>query len=334
MKDSPDKSASLRDQALAIAGTPGSTAPDKFCSFHPERQAALLCSCCAAAICVECLAEISEPLAISCAKCREEERKRNSATAFFRILRLPAIWVLLCLFASALAYAAGLGNPSLDELIRTDKGKEWNLRKAPQLLVRQAARERRHAIDMAKRQEKEQAKRWAARAATSFQRSAAFWADAPISADLKIAEAEMQELAGESVAALRTLESIKIPNDYPSDAVLQYRMGLLLQEAGNEKEASARFEKALAATRTSHEKTFEQMIDLLSAERRKADLQGKIRVVCGTAESLDKIATDCRVKLGKPEDKDEFSKSVKRDEGRRPIEAPEFKVEFLSPDKE
>lgn len=215
------------------------------CCVHPAEEAAASCRRCGRPLCFRCFSDSYPELL--CPACRTRQHRQALIRGGFRVLRLPVLWVMLCVILSGTAYLAGFNNPSPEGMVRRDARRRWFQQEAPRLCLMRAAREYRRAEKLRRDGDTKRALRWAANSARDFSESARLWHDAPIYPILRFGEANALALCGERDAAQRLLQAIKVPLDHPLTPALRFRQGVWAEESGDKQAAKEYFRASLSA---------------------------------------------------------------------------------------
>ena len=112
------------------------------CCVHPEEEAAASCRRCGRPLCFRCFSDSYPELL--CPDCRTLQHRRELIRGGIRALRLPVLWVMLCVILSGTVYLAGFNNPSLEGMVRRDARRRWFQQEAPRLCLMRAARRAYH----------------------------------------------------------------------------------------------------------------------------------------------------------------------------------------------
>lgn len=176
------------------------------CDLHPEYLADGACVDCGAALCRLCAVEALPHL--RCADCRELHRRKRRCHLGLKALRLPALWVVLCVLVTAVLNFCGVGNPSEEQLRRSDSGEKWYRQQLPRLYLGKAAREKVRAALLFEFEREAEAKKWSRWSAGNYFRAAELWRDTPVAPDLELAGAVALLRSGDVRAALDRLRAI------------------------------------------------------------------------------------------------------------------------------
>ncbi len=229
------------------------------CSIHPAEPAVAACRRCGKPLCFSCFSESFPEL--FCLECRAVGRRRALIRGGIGVLKLPVLWVGLCVLFSGIAYWRGFGNPSPAQMIRLDATRAWYMQEAPRLFLGEASRELRRAIDLRHRGREEQALVWARRGVENFARSAELWREAPVYPALRIAEGRGRFFLGDRAGAEKSLTDLELPESsrlFPAFACLR---GELCEAAGRPEEAKEFFRRALDSARAAKRKALDDFLD-------------------------------------------------------------------------
>lgn len=229
------------------------------CCVHPEQEAAASCRRCGRPLCFRCFSDSYPELL--CPECRTRQHRRELIRGGFRALKLPVLWVMLCVILSGTVYLAGFNNPSLKAMVRRDARRRWFQQEAPRLCLMRAAREYRRAEKLRRDGDTKRALRWAANSARDFSESARLWRDAPVYPLLRFGEANALALCGEQGAAQRLLQAIKVPLEHPLTPALRFRQGEWAEESGDKAAAKEYFRASLSAAMRLRQNSLNQFLD-------------------------------------------------------------------------
>lgn len=315
--------------------------PDVVCREHKDAKAIVLCSQCSAGICWDCMRKGVNPEKMMCPQCTAEAEAGLSFFKYLKVLKFPAIWVLVCITAAGIAYGLGVGNPNLDEMQIKDKADPWYRKDAGTILLAQASRERQRAAALRVLNRDEEAKKWSLMASKSFAKCAEYWQGTPAVVNLKIAEALMLADAGDPDSALALLQNINIaPADqiYPS---FQFHQGKIYLIKENNKKADEFFSHAWQS-KPGIGVDFDATLFEIANNPKEAEMVGKLRLICDT-KWTPQMAEFCQKRLKVEDDKfgawspniKEMAKEIKKLKKKKPEkqaekhQEPEFEIEFV-----
>lgn len=229
------------------------------CCVHPEEEAAASCRRCGRPLCFRCFSDSYPELL--CPDCRALQHRKALIRGGLRALKLPVLWVMLCVILSGAVYLAGFNNPSLEGMVRRDTRRRWFQQEAPRLCLMRAAREYRRAEKLRRDGDTERAARWAAYSARDFSESARLWHEAPVYPILRFGEANAMALRGEREAARRLLQAIKVPMEHPLTPALRFRQGEWAEESGDKAAAKEYFRASLSAAIRLKQNSLNKFLD-------------------------------------------------------------------------
>lgn len=259
------------------------------CRFHSAENADGACRKCGVPMCRSCMAE-SWPRLI-CADCRGRLARVNLLKTGLKSLKLPVMWVLICVIASGIAYAVGVGNPSLEKIIERDNGRAWFRQDAPQLLIGKGSRQQRRAAALRILEHEEQAKKWNGWAVQSFARAGELWRGTPVENSIRTAEARAHAGAGDYRAAITILEALKPENRDPAYLTRLYCLGLYYEKLDDKEQSLQWFDKAYAAAKEVSAKSFDNLLDRVLNDRNEAARILKVSLACDAAMSPEAVKT-------------------------------------------
>ena len=315
--------------------------PDILCSAHQGEKAALICSKCSAGICWECLKKSENPADMLCPDCFAEAQAGLSFLKYLKVLRFPAIWVLVCIAIAGISYGLGIGNPNLEAMQIKDKNDPWYRKDAGTILLAQASRERQRAAALFELNRELEARKWSLLAAGSFAKSAEYWQGTPAVVNLKIAEALMLADGGDVDAALALFENISIDRNDQIFPAVQYHSGRLYLLKGDNKKADDFFQQAWK-NRPGVGSDFDAVLFETANNPKEAEMMGKIRLICDT-KWTPQMADFCQKRLKVRDDSfgivspdimkiaEEIKKPDKKEKENKPEKQtdPDFEIEFV-----
>lgn len=315
--------------------------PDILCSGHQGEKAAVLCSKCSAGICWECMRKMENPADMLCPKCIAEAQEGLSFFKYLRLLKFPAIWVLVCILIAGIAYGLGIGNPNLEEMQVKDKNDPWYWKDAGTILLAQASRERQRAAALIVLNRDAEAKQWSLMAAKSFAKCAEYWQGTPAVVNLKIAEALMLADGGDIDSALGLLEKVTVTQNDQIFPAVKYHFGRLYLLKGDDKKADEFFTQAWQS-RPGYGSDFDAQLFETANNPKEAEMVGKIRLICDT-KWMPQMGEFCQKRLKVKDDSfgvvspdimkvaKEIKKLEKKEKEKKPEKPadPEFEIEFV-----
>jgi hypothetical protein len=304
------------------------------CRFHPESLADGACRKCGAPLCAACFGE-SWPR-LYCGDCRRRMTQVNLLKASLKSLKFPVMWVLICVVISGVAYAAGVGRPSMKAIIAADVKYAWYRQEAPQLLVAEGARQRRRAVALDMLGRTEQAKEWNARATESFTRAGELWKETPVGNSIAIAVARTYADNGNYRKAAAVLESLKPDEKDPAFLAHLYYLGLYLEKLGETEAALRSFDRAYSGATQVSAKSLDNLLDRVLNDRNEAARVLKVSLACDAAMSPEQVRELLKDR-DLPSMKDDFFRPMRTapepeappppEKKKKEAKAPEYQVE-------
>lgn len=249
------------------------------CRQHPSAAAAL-CLKCGRGMCETCF-EASHPRLI-CSDCRSALTPRKLLINALKSLRFPALWVMACVIASGIAYGMGMGNPSPAALAAKDISCPWFLQDLGKLYLAQAGRENQRAAALNYLQRPAESEKWYRQAAESFRKTAEYWKKTPAYYDLVIGEARALSGSGNNQGAIDLLLPLKIPSGDQAYAACQYYLGIIYEKNGNKPDAVECFRRSLNAAGAVAGRQMDNLITMLTGDRREAKMILSVKMMCET----------------------------------------------------
>ena len=268
------------------------------CSTHGDKLADVVCAECGQFFCWGDVSFQANAAQFVCDPCREKRSIRAARRSFWGWLKEPFFYVGLSVVLATVAYVLGVGNPSPEELARSDRQKPWYLRRAGKLWLAQAdrAKARISILDAAGRAD--DMKAWAALAARALGQAATQWKGTEAEPDLRLGEAMMFLKAGKAQKAFDMLIDLE-DLIHPEDALWCYYLHCRAKAAlalGKTRLAEEHWRIMLATVEqaeTSRNSLFGNMLDPLmdfySKDRAATLCLHKVRSVCGTAMPLRQL---------------------------------------------
>jgi hypothetical protein len=223
------------------------------CDRHASHAADALCPECGKLFCWSCMAFDSRRETLLCQACAGEKLQSDARMSWFRVARMPFIYVLLIVIAAFIAYTGGVGNPSAADLLAEDSGKSWHEMRAGLLWLRQAAR----AVDRAEQLSNSHANpemkaKWAELAHTSMARARRSWRGTRPEWDLAIAEAVALANCGDPESALDVLVEIgpNLSRKHPAYVSFLFHRGNIALQNGDKAGAFADWGAVLDRSRS------------------------------------------------------------------------------------
>lgn len=260
------------------------------CSKHPEDEAIMTCTGCGCGLCRRCLKTTASKGKVICQSCASGVVKKRALSSGIKLLKLPAAWVLLCVFISGIAYSCNFRNPTLAERTAIESNRPWFQKSVGKLLLDKASRENQRAAALRYLKRPDEAITWDKRAAIAFAKTADYWRETPVYTDLKIGEARSIMQSGDVERALTMLKVIEVKQSgvtYPS---YSYYLGLAYEKNGNTTVAQQYFKKAMSTAEIVKQHEKEHYTNLMSGDRRAAKVISSVRLICGVALNVDDLA--------------------------------------------
>ena len=307
--------------------------PDVLCREHQEEKSVVLCSKCSAGICWECLRKAADPAELICPQCSAEASEGFSFIKYLKVLKFPALWVLLCILFAGVAYGLGVGNPNLLEMEKKDKNDPWYRKDAGTILFIQASRERQRSAALRYLNRDSEAKKWSQMAAGSFAKCAQYWKGTPAEVNLKVAEALMIANAGnidEAIGLLSEIKENKTEQLYP---VLQYHLGQLYLKKKDEKQADECFRNAWGS-KPGLGGNIDSLLFDAANNMKEAEMVGKVRLICNTKWTRE-MEQFCKKRLKVEDEFNGFKmpkiKKNRKKLNKKPVKEEEvdFEIEML-----
>ena len=312
--------------------------PDVLCREHQEEKAVVLCSKCSAGICWECLRKSDNPAELICLQCLAEASTGFSFLKYLKVLKFPALWVLLCIAFAGIAYGLGVGNPNLGEMEKKDKNDPWYRKDAGTILFAQASRERQRAAALRYLNRDAESEKWSLFAANSFAKCGEYWKKTPAEVNLKVAEALMIADAGdidEAIELLSLMQETRTDQVYP---VLHYHLGQLYLKKKDDKKADECFRNAWGSRPTGGLGIDTLLFDAAN-NMKEAEMMGKVRIICNTKWTPE-MTQFCKKRLKIKDDPAGFlflpeikntPKEIKKLKKNKPVKEEEvdFEIEFV-----
>lgn len=229
------------------------------CCVHPEEEAAASCRRCGRPLCFRCFSDSYPELL--CPGCRTLQHRRALIRGGLRALKLPVLWVMLCVILSGTVYLAGFNNPSPEGMVKRDARRRWFQQEAPRLCLMRAAREFRRAEKLRRDGDGKRAAIWAAHSARDFSEAARLWHEAPVYPILRFGEANAMALCGEQASAERLLRAIKVPMEHPLTPALRFRQGEWAEARGDKAAAKEYFHASLSAAIRLKQNSLNKFLD-------------------------------------------------------------------------
>lgn len=259
---------------------PLTSKPAISCAIHQDKKAVLLCSECSDGICSFCLSETESFSRLICRNCLQKEKNDRSLLHYFRIVKFPALWVMICIVFAGIAYGMGVGNPDFEYMEQKDKDDPWYMKDAGTILFSQASRESQRAAALRYLNREHEARLWSLKASEAFAECALYWKDTPALPDLKTAEALMLGYAGDFDSAVEMLKALSVK--YPDQiAVVQYHIAQLYLQNGDDKQADIHFRKAWES-RSGLKSGMDNIIDGVANSMKELEMMTKVRIICHT----------------------------------------------------
>lgn len=200
-------------------------------------------------------------------------------------LKLPVMWVLFCAVVSGIAYAAGVGRPTVESISGGEAGKPWFRQEAPQLLIAEGSRQRRRAVALYSLGRMEQSKKWNGWARESFARAAELWKDTPVECCIVVAEARARADGGDYRGAAAMLETLSPAENDPAFLARLYDLGTYWEKLGEKEKARQYFDHAYAGADRVSRKSFDNMLERVLNDRGEAARILKVSMACDAAMS-------------------------------------------------
>lgn len=251
------------------------------CNKHPKNEAVMTCTGCGYGMCHDCIKLTATTGAVICQSCSATAKKKYALSAMFKLLKLPAAWVLLCVFISGIAYSCNFSNPSLSTMSTREAKRPWFQKQVGKLLLDKASRENKRAAALRILKKDQEAVMWNQRAAVSFAKTAEYWRDTPVYHALKVGEARAILQSGDPKRALTMFKSIKIKTSsviYPS---YSYYIGQAYEKIDDSQQAQKYFQQAMSAAEIVEKQQLDNYLDLMTNDRRRAKVIRSIRLICG-----------------------------------------------------
>ncbi len=248
------------------------------CHYHPAEPAVGACRNCGAPLCEGCFSAAWPRM--YCTACRSRLKQLNLFKTGLKSLKLPVIWVLICVVASGIAYAVGVGNPSLEKIAERDAKKPWFRHEAPQLLIAKGSRQQRRAAALRILNRNEQAKKWSEWSVEAFADAAELWKNTPVYNSIRVAEAKAVGDLGDYRRALAILEPLELEQKDPAYLARLYTIGLYYEKLGDKAKSLEWFNKAYDGAVLVSKKSFDNLIDRVTGDRNEAARVIKITSAC------------------------------------------------------
>ena len=260
------------------------------CSRHPETEAIMSCTGCGCGLCRNCLQTQAGKGKVICSACASRAVKKRTLIFGIKLLKLPAAWVLLCVFISGLAYSCNFRNPTLQERTATEAHRPWFQKSVGKLLLDKASRENQRAAALRYLKRTDDAIIWDKRAAITFAKTANYWQETPVYNDLKIGEARSVMQSGDTERALTMLKAIKVKSNEISYPSYNYYLGQAYESTGKPTVAQQYFKKAMVTAEIIEQHGLENYTKLMTGDRRAAKVIGSVELICGTTLTVDYLA--------------------------------------------
>lgn len=316
-------------EELASVIYDGANNDDVFsCVNHPAESSAAACRQCGKPLCMSCFVEAYPRLI--CSQCRSRQTRKKIIKGGIEALRRPAIWVLICLTASGIAYACGVGNPSISQMKRQDADREWYRQETPMLYIAKANRQRRRAVALDELNRRDEARKWNEWAMESLNTAAELWQGTPAENIVKVAEAKAMIETGEYQRGINIIEPLKLEASSPMHLARLYYLGLAYEKMKNQEKAVHYFDMAYRDADTAREKALDNFLDNMLGSRKEGNKFYLIAYACDVVLTPAEIfATLSDYDL--PSNKRQIQKAAqpvqKETREPQPVIEPSYKVE-------
>ncbi len=298
------------------------------CINHPAEPSVVACRQCGQPLCMSCFLE-SYPRLI-CIQCSSRMTRKKIIKGGLEALRRPALWVLVCLLVSGIAYACGVGNPSLGTLKRRDADRPWYFQQTPMMFIAKANRQHRRAAALDELNRRDDARKWNGWAMDSLNRAAELWKGTPAEDIVKISEAKLLIETGEYQRSASILEPIKLELNSPMYLARLYYLGQSYEKLKNQEKMVHYFDMAYRDADIVREKALDNYLDNVLGNRKEGSKLYLVAHACDVVLSPPEILSllnDYDLPSNKKRTKEPVQPEPKEVKESQPKVEPSFKVE-------